>query len=358
MRNAIRLACLCLLGLGIVGCAEDTVYPGFYGQPATSEQSIKGGASGAASSGGSAVAGSAAPLSGAGGIGGGSSGSTDAPPIAGASGMASAGVGGAAGMITDAGGPAPSEPTGGACDLSGRWLATLHYVTDAIGQLQTVHTYVYYEIAATDGGFAITKGLHCGDDVIAEGLFAVEGDFSSSAAASTQRLSYVGRPVSSTASGGGCDVHFGKWYIVVGASYPHYTDPTLTLPTIDQPASGTTPGWEDWDQDGNPGVSIRLTGIIAGKVFVASRSWSEAQGSVSQLGDRFQIPLQWNQEKNVIGYEGSELLASDAVRAADPSLHFVELARLAPEQATGDDLAICRAVVELAPRLTPTASAL
>jgi hypothetical protein len=64
----------------------------------------------------------------------------------------------------------------------------------------------------------------------------------------------------------------------------------------------------------------------------------------------------WNQEKNVMAFDGSPLLASEAVRAANPDLHFAQYARLAPDQATGDDLATCAAVRELASTLTPEAS--
>jgi hypothetical protein len=45
-----------------------------------------------------------------------------------------------------------------------------------------------------------------------------------------------------------------------------------------------------------------------------------------------------------------------AVRAADASLHFAQLARLKDGQATGDDAAICNALVELGPTLTPEAA--
>ena len=38
------------------------------------------------------------------------------------------------------------------------------------------------------------------------------------------------------------------------------------------------------------------------------------------------------------------------------SLHFVEFARLDANQASGDDAAICKAIIELAPTLTPQAA--
>jgi hypothetical protein len=36
-------------------------------------------------------------------------------------------------------------------------------------------------------------------------------------------------------------------------------------------ASRSTPGWEDWDSDGNPGISGSIPGAVTGKIFVASR---------------------------------------------------------------------------------------
>ena len=45
-----------------------------------------------------------------------------------------------------------------ACDLSGRWLSTVHKVTDALGQLQYVHTYDYYEIEQQGDRLVFTFG--------------------------------------------------------------------------------------------------------------------------------------------------------------------------------------------------------
>jgi hypothetical protein len=318
--------------LALAACVQDQVYPGYYGEPARDEQAMGG----APRSGSPAPGGTGVHVAGTGG-----------EPTANAG---AASVGGTGGV--------PDAPIADACDLSGRWLVTLHLVTDAIGQQQTVHSYLYYEIEKQAEGFSITKGLHCGDDAVAEGLFAVKADFRKAWPSAIPRVSYAGRPVSSTPAGGGCQVTFAKWYTVRGASYPHYIDPAIPLPTIDQPASGTTPGWEDWDEDGRPGITGLISGTVTGKVFVAPRIWNELAGTVPETGDRFELPVAWNQEYNMLGYDGTELLASDAVRAADPRLHFAELARLAPDRVTGDDLAICSAVVELAPTLTPRAAGL
>jgi hypothetical protein len=339
------------------GCAQDKVHPGFYGPPGSDGSSVPHEGPSAAgagafsppppSMGASAGAGAGSQPSvdsGAGGAG--------ASASAGADALAGVGGSAASGPLGQNPSPAPAD----ACDLSGRWLSTLHFVTDAIGQQQTAHSYVYYEIARQDGAYAITKGLHCGDDAVAEGAFAVTVDFSRAWDGIREHLSYVGRSVTSTGSADGCDVRFGRWYTVQGATYPHYADPSIPLPTANQPASGTTPGWEDWDADGQPGITGYISGIVAGKIYLAPRMWSELSGRVPSAGDRMRLRLAWDQTKNVIGYEGSELLASDAVRAADPSLHFAELVRLDAAQAQGEDAAICNAVVELAKTLTQAAA--
>ncbi|HEX2678073.1 MAG TPA: hypothetical protein VHM19_15570, partial [Polyangiales bacterium] len=69
------------------------------------------------------------------------------------------------------------------------------------------------------------------------------------------------------------------------------------------------------------------------------------------------LAQQWGEETNILAYDGSPLLETQAVRAADASLHFAQLVRLADGEATGaDDLATCAAVRKLAPMLTPEAA--
>ena len=348
-RTLLESVCLACTGLALAACVQDRVYPGYYGEPERDAQAITG----APRSGSPAPGGTGVHIAGAGSGPTANAGAASVDGTGGASGSAGAKPAASAGSAS-----VRDAPIEDACDLSGRWLVTLHLVTDAIGQQQTVHSYLYYEIEKQSEGFAITKGLHCGDEAVAEGLFAVEADFRKAWPSAIARVSYVGRKVSSTPSGVGCRVTFAKWYTVRGASYPHYTDPAIPLPTVDQPANGTTPGWEDWDEDGQPGITGFISGTVTGQVFVAPRIWNELAGTVPDTGDRFELPVEWNQEYNMLGYDGTELLASDAVRAADPRLHFAELARLAPDRVTGDDLAICSAVVELAPTLTPRAAGL
>ena len=82
------------------------------------------------------------------------------------------------------------------------------------------------------------------------------------------------------------------------------------------------------------------------------------RGSVTDVASAFKLPLLWDQEANVMAYDGSPLLAGSAARAADAALHFVQFARISAEQSAGDDKAICASVTKLAKTLTPEAAGL
>jgi hypothetical protein len=281
---------------------------------------------------------------------------TGSAGLAGAQPMAAAGDGAPA--TADSGMPTAPPASAGPCDMSGRWLGTVHYVTDALGQLQYSHTYLYYEIRQTGTAFTVSKGLHCGDDAVGAGDFAATVDLSGSWAGTMTRVQHMGRAGTSEEVSGGCQIALDKWYTVRGATIPHYLDPSTTLPTAEEPASDAAPGWEDWDMDGNPGVTGAISGVVSGKIFTAPRQWTQMSGMVPDLASSVRLSLMWDQEQNVMSYDGSPLLASSAVRAADPTLHFSQFVRLQDGQAVGDDAAICATVVELAPTLTPEASGL
>lgn len=255
-------------------------------------------------------------------------------------------------------GMAPPDPPPKAdpCSLSGRWISTVHYVTDALGQKQYCHSYVYYEIEQTAEAFTIKKGMLCGDDAVGDGDFAVTIDFSKSWDSVASRVQYAGRTGKSVAASGGCQIEFQKWYTVRGATLPYYTDPSKPLPSAEDPAMGTTPGWEDWDMDGNPGVTGVISGVVTGRIFTAPRQWTTLSGTVADVSSAFKLALQWDQEANVMAYDGSPILAGTAARAADASLHFAQFARLTAEQAAGDDKAVCASVTKLAKALTPEAA--
>lgn len=242
------------------------------------------------------------------------------------------------------------------CDLTGRWLLTMHKVTEALGNQQTAHTYIYYELKQQGDAVTVEKGVMCGLDALSEGSFAVTVDFSAAWPGIRQNVQLAGRKGTSVMTASGCQVDFAREYSVLGATVPHYLDPTTLLPTAEEMAAAGRPGWEDWDGDGQPGITGTCAGTVTGKIFSAVREWTSLSGVVPDVRSRFTLPLSWDSEPNIMAFDGSPFLGSSAVRAADPALHFAQLARLQPTEAVGDDATICNAVIALAPTLTPEAA--
>jgi hypothetical protein len=332
----------------VAGCAPDQVGPGYYGaaDAGTAATSSTGSTLSAvtAASGDTAQAG----ISGAAGDG-------SMLPSAG-TGAANAGSGGtgAAPMPNTAGSGA--APGASACDMSGRWLVTRHEVADGLGQLQTSHSWLYYEIEQQGDLFTVKKGLNCGHGVVQRTLLGANVDMHLSWPAVLVKSRDDGRTGTSKASAGGCEIHFDKITRAEGVTVPYYNDPSIPLAAMNDQAMGTTPGWEDWDADGHPGITLVLSGGITGEVYVAVRSYNELSGTAPDTSHTLKLADSWDQTENCLGYNGSPALTGQGVRASDPSFHFAELARLDPSQATGDDAAICAAIRSLAPTLTPNAS--
>jgi len=281
-----------------------------------------------------------------------------APGGAGMSAVAAAGASGSSGSSGQVGYERPVEAvtTAAPCDLTGRWLLTMHKVTEALGNQQTGHTYVYYELKQQGDVVTVEKGVMCGLDALSEGSFAVTVDFSAAWPGIRKNVQLAGRKGTSVMTASGCQVDIAREYSVLGATVPHYLEPATALPTAEEMAAAGRPGWEDWDGDGQPGITGTCAGTVTGKIFSAVREWNSLSGVVSDVRSRFTLPLSWDSEPNIMAFDGSPFLGSSAVRAADPALHFAQLARLQPTEAVGDDATICSAVIALAPTLTPEAA--
>jgi hypothetical protein len=255
----------------------------------------------------------------------------------------------------EAGGPVvPAGP----CDLTGRWLVTRREVATAIGSVEAAHTWYYYELAQTGAHLSVTKGLRCGENVRGISAVSANVDYPKVWPALMAKELDTGRTGTSAATASGCHVSLDKHYDVAGATVSFYEDPSQPLPSTSQQASGMSPGWEDWDGDGNPGYTMNVTGLATGQVYITSRSWSVWTGDVAGDATTFTLAVDWDSEQVVLGINGPPILsqAASGVKDGDASLHFVTFARLAASQATGSDSSICAAVRSLAPSLTPSAS--
>jgi hypothetical protein len=255
---------------------------------------------------------------------------------------------------SDAGPPeaglAPASP----CDLSGRWIASEHEVLNGLGAQEAAHFWYYFELSQTGGTGTVTKGLFCGNNVTAISSLGANETDPKAWPSFQAKVQEAGRTFTSTAAASGCSVSFEQFYSVIGATVPYYLDPTTTMPTASQQATSTTPGWEDWDDDGNPGITENSTGLVTGQLYLCNR-WSTVwSGAIAASAPTFQLSDNWTTDPDDLGYSGSSLLTTQAGKDSDESLQFVQFARLSATQATGDDDSICTAIRSLAPSLTPS----
>jgi hypothetical protein len=244
------------------------------------------------------------------------------------------------------------------CDLTGRWLVTRREVATAIGAVEAAHTWYYYELTQTGSQVTVAKGLHCGEDVRGVSSVAANVDYPKTWPAMMANEKDDGRAGTSMEASGSCAVSFAKHYDVAGATVSFYTDPSQSLPTLAQRAMGSTPGWEDWDGDGQPGYTMNVTGLVTGQIYIVTRSWSQWSGTAAEHASTFTLPVDWDTEQDVLGINGPSLLsqATTGVKDNDASQHFATFARLGDTQATGDDATVCNSIRSLAPTLTPSAS--
>ena len=231
-------------------------------------------------------------------------------------------------------------------------------MTTAIGAVEAAHFWRYYELTQTGSQVTVSKGLDCGENVRGISAVAANSDCPKTWPAMLVNDVDTGRQGTSAPTSSGCQVSFEKRYLVVGATVSFYSDPNQALPTASQQATSGSPGWEDWDQDGEPGYTMNTTGLVTGQLYMATREWATWSGSVASVATTFTVPVDWASEESVLGINGPSLLnsATSGVKDSDATLHFATFARLDPTQATGDDAAICAAIRSLAATLTPSAS--
>jgi hypothetical protein len=314
----------------LVGC-EDYVAPGDYGTDAS--ESV------ATAEAGTEPAASVAPTSGDASLNGTTSGSSP---------------------VTDGASAATlrSERPSGPCDLTGRWLVVIRMVTDALGTMSASHEWFYDELTQSGTQVSVSKGLHCGKDF--RGLSAVSGnaDFHKVWPAMMAKSSDTGRKGVSDATSSGCQVSLEKRYEVIAVTVPYYLDPSHPLPPASQQAAGGTPGWEDWDQDGQPGYTLTVSGLATGQLYMADRTWTMMSGTIAASASSFDLAVDWGDEQDVLGLNGPAILmeTATATKDSDASQHFATFVRLTDTQATGDDTSVCSAIRSLAPSAAPKAS--
>lgn len=250
-----------------------------------------------------------------------------------------------------------------ACDLTGRWIVTERAQSAAYGAQQVTLVWLYLEISQENDRISVTRTLMCGDSTKeAPGeIFAISVDDRAAWPAYQKYINYNGRSGSARDNGTGCDVSFEPDSLIRGMTPTYYKSTDQTLPTIGEREEGASPGWADWDDDGNPGITQVISGSASGSIYSSIRvTTSSLQGAITKAASSFRLDdFKWKQERVVLGSREPDplgILSSPAERSPGAGLNFVEFARLGADQATGSDDDICEAIRKLAPTFNPAAN--
>jgi hypothetical protein len=252
--------------------------------------------------------------------------------------------------VADGGSIPPLDPE---CDLRGRWIVSQRYVAEALSERQAQHGWFYFEIRQEGASITVQKGLHCGYTVTPITALGGKVDCAAAWPSFLAKNSSSGRRGTFAKSGSTCKLKLDREFTPRGVTLPHYLDPSHALPNASQQAQGSSPGWEDWDGDGFPGVTLTVSGLASGKIYTAQRERTAYEGDVPFSAAKFKVPIAVGFENVVLGRNGPALLESPSQVSADASQHYAWFARLADDQAVGTDAERCAAIRALKGQLVP-----
>jgi hypothetical protein len=129
----------------------------------------------------------------------------------------------------------------------------------------------------------------------------------------------------------GSTVRFGRAVDVLGARLQN----EWKSPLPDEPDEASV---IDEDGDGNPGVTVRISGPIDGKIFVVQRAWNELAGRVAVGGQRIDGNVDWGSEQKVLDATSVFLKSNPPARRAPEENKNTFTMHRAPDGATCHDL--------------------
>jgi hypothetical protein len=109
------------------------------------------------------------------------------------------------------------------------------------------------------------------------------------------------------------------------------------------PTEPDDPRLTDPDEDGNPGLTVRATGLVDGEIYVVQRSWTILDGQLE--GDRLDGLIEWNSEQIILDADNPVLLSgAPSGQVNDANRHWFRSTRI-------DEGRDCDWIVENADRL-------
>ena len=192
------------------------------------------------------------------------------------SGVAIGAPGSDAAMAVNDAGTLPNGPA--SCDLSGIWIARMNGETSALGA-QYPNTWYYFEFAQRETELEVTRHMDCGIEV--RGTATVQLTPETQRALLTRNVQ-TGRKGTVRLENGSCAFELERFWSVRGVAESRYLpmprNRVATLATVQGenplPSRDQAAMTEDWDGDGQPGISWQISGIVSGSRGSAQRDWT------------------------------------------------------------------------------------
>ena len=218
---------------------------------------------------------------------------------------------------------------------------------------QKVSNWDLYEVAQDGDDVTITDHLFCSLVTTGDARVALSDD---STRAMQQHLDQSGREGTFTADGDGCALDLERVYIVMGASPigffrggvetpPGRIDGNPDMAQLEPlPTAGGSPGADDWDADGKPGIQFIITDSLLGSGIrhTTQRDWHEMRGSVPAGSDDFRVDVTWDFEESVI--EASNPFFASVASVRQDSPHSALWKRADDTIRVSDDIETCHNV--------------
>jgi hypothetical protein len=111
-----------------------------------------------------------------------------------------------------------------------------------------------------------------------------------------------------------------------------YTSRGITLVNIATdplPTDPSDPRIGDWDEDGNPGITLLLDGVLRGQAYVIQRDWNAYTGAQT-APDLIEGLAAWESDQIYLGSDPPEIAEINAIATPDPdpTTHTFMLVRI------------------------------
>lgn len=191
-----------------------------------------------------------------------------------------------------AAGPPQQAQDGAALDLSGRWAQLIHQTSLSnpaiIGEVTTVtRTYAVVDLDQ-DGEFVSMTPEVC-DISVETSSRGVRTEIPREFVDAVDRSSREGRI---RMNDDGVMIVFPRRYSVLGAELSDMEGETL-------PDDADDLRVRDADGDGNPGVTVRIRGIVRGEIYLVQRAWSHLL-ALDVRRDTIAGNVQWGEESEIL----------------------------------------------------------